>query len=86
MPPLLSPKIRCVAQLLAERQQETDAGFEQAGVEDRWAAIVFVETKVSIQPGMSVLLHAKQGSSHGFSCYMVGPRTRQNLQRGLPSG
>jgi hypothetical protein len=47
MPPLLSPKVRRVAQLLAEKQQTADAGFEQAGVQDRWAAIVFVETKVS---------------------------------------
>lgn len=59
MPPLLSPKIRRMAQLLAERQQATDARFEQAGVEDRWAAIVFVETKASSQPGTSVAMACK---------------------------
>jgi hypothetical protein len=46
MPPLLSPKVRLVAQLLADRQQKADAQLQQAGTEDRWAAIVFVETKV----------------------------------------
>lgn len=46
MPPLLSPKVKRIAQLLAEQQAAEDARLEQAGKEDRWASIVFVETKV----------------------------------------
>lgn len=46
MPPLLSPKVKRVAQLLAEQQVIEDARLEQAGKDDRWASIVFVETKV----------------------------------------
>lgn len=48
MPPLLSSKVRRLARLLADRQQQADAQLTQAGKEDRWAAIVFVETKVSV--------------------------------------
>jgi hypothetical protein len=36
MPPLLSPKLKAVLRLLADKQQQQD-----------WAGIVFVERKVS---------------------------------------
>lgn len=39
MPPLLSPKVRSVGQLLSDKGREVD-----------WAAIVFVETKVRVPP------------------------------------